>query len=51
MSALVEVRGLTKHFTPSALWVLTGAEVIKDTPNGRLPSDHYFVSADFELSD
>lgn len=29
MSAFVEVRHLTKHFTPSALWVLTGAEVIR----------------------
>jgi len=29
MSALVEVRGLTKHFMPSALWILTGAEMIK----------------------
>ena len=33
MSALVEVHGLTKHFTPSALWVLTGAEVIKAVDN------------------
>lgn len=29
MSTRVEVQGLTKHFMPSALWILTGAKKIK----------------------
>jgi endonuclease/exonuclease/phosphatase family metal-dependent hydrolase len=28
---------------------ITGAEIIKDTLNGRYPSDHYFISADIDL--
>jgi oligopeptide/dipeptide ABC transporter ATP-binding protein len=33
MSTLVDVQGLTKHFMPSRLWVLTGAKVIRAVEN------------------
>lgn len=33
MSTLVEVQGLTKHFMPSALWILSGAKLIKAVQN------------------
>jgi oligopeptide/dipeptide ABC transporter ATP-binding protein len=29
MNALIEVQGLTKHYVPSRLWVLTGAKIIR----------------------
>jgi len=28
---------------------ITGAEIVKDSVDGRFPSDHYFVTADIEL--
>lgn len=32
------------------IFTVTGAEIIRDAENGRHPSDHYFVSADLELT-
>ncbi len=29
---------------------LKGAEIVKDSEDGRFPSDHYFITADCEVA-